>query len=221
MDKEEKRRLELEYRKIRERNTYEDVLIKPLYVSLVLSSIIFWLPKDILSQYPSLRYFTEFMGSIFPNILIYSQASKVPELTEFYFSYMWIMTLIMVIGMLFLISKANEEAKKYFGVEKYKGRRLLSNKYFIFVPIFTSIKYFIYNIILFLGIGYAIYSNYIGTLINGSLFRLELSEAISAKFGMFIIGNIFQVGTLFLFLFSLIIVSLNTKYIKELKKENR
>ena len=56
------------------------------------------------------------MKNIFPNIEIFAQRSKMPELTEFYFSYMWSIVILMVMLIALIIPKVKAEAKIFFRI---------------------------------------------------------------------------------------------------------
>jgi hypothetical protein len=215
MDKEEKKKLKAEYEQFSKKNKQKTFFINLLYLSILCSIIIFWLPTNILSEYPWLEYFTDFMGGLFPNIYIYAQRSSVPELTVFYFSYMWMVTIIIIILAIALIPKENKEVKKYFGVDEYRGKGILPYKYIIFYYDFTAILSTIGLILLF---GMITYENYIGELINGGISRLGFEEAISRRFGMFFISNIFQSISVFVSLVNLIYICLYMTAIIKIKK---
>ncbi|WP_024955896.1 hypothetical protein [Sulfurospirillum arcachonense] len=216
MDKEERKRLQIEFRQLK-RSEYDKAYDKVLYFFIIASLAIFIIPTNILSVYPSLKYFTQLMATLFPNISIYAQKSKWSEVTEFYFSYMWIVALIIVVLMIVSIPTANEKAKKYFGTGEYKGKGALDHKYLMFVNIFT-LKNFLVFIAIFLMFGYVFYLNYTGSLIDGGISRMRFSEAISTRFGMFFIGNVFQNFALFVIAGAIISSIIQTIHIQKLKK---
>lgn len=218
MEKEEKKKLEKEYKEFATKKYYGKELGLPIYFSLIASAIVFIIPKDILSQYPFLRYFTEFMRNIFPNIDIFAQRSKAPELTEFYFSYMWLVAIVMIGLIIFAIPKTNEEVKKYFGTGEYKGKGILPYKFVSVMQSFFNTKYLLYYLGIILIFGYAVYSDYTGSLIEGGILRLRFGEAISTRFGMFFIGNVFQNLSLYVILMTNIMTVLNTIHIQKIKK---
>lgn len=189
MEKEEKKKLRKEYDDFTKKNPRKMFLIRYFYYSIIASLVIFILPQNILTEYPFLKYFTAFMGNIIPNIHIYAQVSKMSELVAFYYSYMWLVIIIVTILFLTTISKANDEAKKYFGTNEYEGRGILPSKYLIFYrgkeALFASIALFV--LVLF-----TLYMNYTGSLIDGGISRLRFNEVINTRFGMFLVVNIFQ-----------------------------
>jgi len=218
MEKEERKELEKEYKEFATKKYYGKELSLPIYFSIIASAIVFILPKDILSQYSFLRYFTEFMRNIFPNISIFAQRSKAPELTEFYFSYMWLVAIVMIGLIIFAIPKTNEEAKKYFGTGEYKGKGIFPYKFVSVMQSFFNTKYLLYYLGIILMFGYAVYSDYTGSLIEGGISRLRFGEAISTRFGMFFIGNVFQNLSLYVILMTNIMTVLNTIHIQKIKK---
>lgn len=188
MEKIEKKKLRKEYDDFTKNNPRGILLLRYLYYSIIASLIVFLLPKDILTQYPIFRYFTDFMKNIFPNIEIFAQRSKMPELTEFYFSYMWIVSITMVILFLVNIPKLNDEVKKYFGTGEYKNKGILPLKYLIFYSkeaLFTAIALFILML-------FTLYINYTGSVIDYGVSKLRFNEIINTRFGMFFISNVFQ-----------------------------
>ena len=215
MTKEEREKLKKEYDEFSKKNYYGSTLIYPLYFAFGFSLIIFWLPKDILTQYPSFRYFTQFMADIFPNINVFASRSKIPELTEFYFSYMWLIAILMTIYAISLIPKANEEAKKFFGTGKYKGRGKLPSKYLIFHSYKNTFIGFIGGIALF---GIAFYQFYTGNLIDDSFLKINFEESISKRFGMFFLVNLFQNGSLGMIISIMISSIIFIIQIKKIKK---
>lgn len=215
MTNEEREKLKKEYDEFSKKNYYGSTLMYPLYFAFGFSLIIFWLPKDILTQYPSFRYFTQFMADIFPNINVFASRSKISELTEFYFSYMWLIAILMTIYAISLIPKANEEAKKYFGTGKYKGRGKLPSKYLIFHSYKNTFIGFIGGIALF---GIAFYQFYTGNLIDDSFLKINFEESISKRFGMFFLVNFFQnsaLGMIISVMISSIIFIIQIKKIKK------
>lgn len=214
MTNEERKKLKKDYDEFSKKNYYKGVFY-PLYFAFGFSLIIFWLPKDILTQYPSFRYFTQFMADIFPNINIFASRSKIPELTEFYFSYMWLIAILMTVYAISLIPKANEEAKKFFGTGKYKGRGKLPSKYLIF---HTYKRIFLSLILMTTLMGFAFYEAYTGNLIDGGISRLRFGEIINTKFGMFFIVNLFQNGSLWMIVMLLIESVIQVIQIKKIKK---
>lgn len=213
MTKEEKLKLKKEYDEFSKKNYYKGIFY-PLYFAFGFSLIIFWLPKDILTQYPSLKYFTQFMVDIFPNINVFASRSKMPELTEFYFSYMWLIAILMIVYAITLIPKANEEAKKFFGTGKYKGRGKLPSKYLIF----HTCKRIVLSLILMMTLmGFAFYQFYTGTLIEDSLLKINFEESISKRFGMFFLVNFFQNGSLWMIMMLLIESVIQIIQIKQIK----
>lgn len=189
MDKEERKKLRKEYDDFTKKNPREMFLIKYLYYSIVASLLVFLLPKDILTEYPVFKYFTNFMRNIFPNIEIFSEKSKMSELVEFYYSYIWLVIIIVTILFLTTISKANDEAKKYFGTNEYQGRGILPSKYLIFYrgkeALFVSVSLFV--LLLF-----TLYINYTGSLLDYGISKLRFNEAINTRFGIFFLSNLFQ-----------------------------
>ena len=216
MDKEERKKLEIEFRQLK-RSEYGKAYDKAINFFIIASLAVFIIPTNILSVYPSLKHFTQFMASLFPNISIYAQKSKWPEVTEFYFSYMWIVALIVVILIIATIPTANKKAQKYFGTGHYRGKGTLDHKYLMFVNIFT-LKSFLASIAILLLFGYAIYVNYTGSLIEGGISRMRFGESISTRFGMLFIANVFQVGSIWVILGAIIGGILNTIHIQKLKK---
>jgi hypothetical protein len=215
MDKEEKEKLQKEYDEFSKKNYYGSTLMYPLYFAFGFSLIIFWLPVDILSQYPSLKYFTQFMADVFPNINVFANRSKIPELTEFYFSYMWLIAILMAVYAITLIPKANEEAKKYFGTGKYKGKSKLPSKYLIF---YSYEKILIGFILMTTLMGFAFYKFYTGHLIDDSFLKINFEESISKRFGMFFMINLFQNGALGMIISIMISSIIFIKQIKQIKK---
>lgn len=189
MNKEEKKKLRKEYDDFTKKNPREIFLIRYFYYSIVASFVIFILPQDILTEYTFLKYFTEFMGNIFPNIHIYAQSSKMSELVAFYYSYMWLVIIMITILYLTSISKENDEAKKYFGTNEYEGRGILPLKYLIF---YSGKEALFAAIVLFVLVFFALYMNYTGSLIDGGISKLKFNEAINTRFGIFFMVNIFQ-----------------------------
>jgi hypothetical protein len=216
MDKEEKKRLQIEFRQLK-RSEYDKAYDKILYFFIIASLVIFVIPTNILSVYPSLKSFTQFMATIFPNINVYAQRSKWSEVTELYFSYMWIVALITIFLMIISIPTVNEKAKKYFGTGKYKGKGTLNHKYLMFVNIFR-LKKILVVIVILLMMGTVIYMNYTGSLIDGGISRLRFSEAIGTRFGMLFIGNIFQNLALFVIVGSILSSIIQAIHIRKLKK---
>lgn len=216
MTKEEREKLKKEYDEFSKKNYYGSTLMYPFYFAFGFSLIIFWLPKDILTQYPSFRYFTQFMADIFPNINVFASRSKISELTEFYFSYMWLIAILMTIYAISLIPKANEEAKRFFGTGKYKGRGKLLHKYIEVVSIFNRKGFWIFLWILMMGFG--LYATYTGNLIDGGISKLRFGEIINTKFGMFFLGNLFQNGVILLNITLFTMITLNEINIKKIKK---
>ena len=217
MDKEERKKLEIEFRQLK-RSEYGKAYDKAINFFIIASLAIFIIPTNILSVYPSLKHFTQFMASLFPNISVYAQKSKWPEVTEFYFSYMWIVTLIVVILIIATIPTANQKAQKYFGTGNYRGKGTLDHKYLMFIPHFLSLKYFLLITAGILLAGYALYINYTGSLIEGGISRMRFGESISTRFGMLFIANVFQVGGIFGIILIIIRNILNTIHIQKLKK---
>ena len=215
MTNEEREKLKKEYDEFSKKNYYGSTLMYPLYFAFGFSLIIFWLPKDILTQYPSLKYFTQFMADIFPNINIFASRSKIPELTEFYFSYMWLIAILMTVYAITLIPKANEEAKKFFGTGKYKGRGKLPHKYLIFHSYEKILFKFLVGVSM---MGYLIHQFYTGNLIDDSFFKINFEESISKRFGMFFLVNFFQNGALGMILFVIVSSIIFIKQIKQIKQ---
>ena len=215
MTKEEREKLKKEYDEFSKKNYYGSTLMYPFYFAFGFSLIIFWLPKDILTQYPSFRYFTQFMADIFPNINVFASRSKIPELTEFYFSYMWLIAILMIIYAITLIPKANEEAKKFFGTGKYKGRGKLPSKYLIFHS-YQRILFSLLGMLILMG--FAFYEFYTGNLIEDSLLRINFEESISKGFGMFFLVNLFQNSSLWMITMLFIESVIQVIQIKKIKK---
>ncbi|CAM3458968.1 hypothetical protein [Arcobacter aquimarinus] len=217
MDKEEKKKLENEFKQLK-RSEYDKAYDKVINFFLVASIVVFLIPTNILSVYPILKSFTQFMAKIFPNITIYAQRSRWSEVTEFYFSYMWIVALITIVLIIMTIPTANEKAEKYFGTGKYKHKGILNHKYLIFVPQLLSFKYFLLITAAILLSLYGIYINYTGSLIDGEISRLKFGEIISTRFGMLFIAVIFQVIIIHGLVVILIRSILNTIHIQKIKK---
>lgn len=155
------------------------------------------------------------MADIFPNINLFASRSKIPELTEFYFSYMWLIAILMTVYAITLIPKANEEAKKFFGTGKYKGRGKLPSKYLIFYSYEKILFKFLAGIFI---MGIAFYQFYTGNLIDDSFLKINFEESMSKKFGMFFLVNFFQNGGLGMILFVIISTIIFIKQIKKIKK---
>ena len=217
MDKEERKKLEIEFRQLK-RSEYGKAYDKAINFFIIASLAVFIIPTNLLSVYPSLKHFTQFMASIFPNISVYAQKSKWPEVTEFYFSYMWIVAIMTVILVILAISKTNEEAKKYFGTGDYKGKGIFPYKFIPVIQSFFNTKYVIYYLGAILMFGYVIYLNYTGSLIEGGISRMRFEKSISTRFGMLFIGNLFQNLSLYVILMTNIMTVLNTIHIQKLKK---
>jgi len=217
MEKEERKKLELEYKKLK-RSEYDKAYDKPFYYAVIASLAVFVIPTNLLSVYPSLKHFTEFMAMIFPNISIYAQKSKWSEVTEFYFSYMWIVAIVTVVLIIASIPSANEKAKKYFGTGEYKGKGTLNHKYLMFTPHLLSLKYFLLLTAGILMFRYALYANYTGALIEGGISRLRFGEAISTRFGMLFMAVIFQVGSILAIILLIMRFIINTIHMQKIKK---
>ena len=218
MDKEERKKLEKEYEKFWAKKAYGNKIWYPTYISVGASLIIFLIPTNLLSMYPSLKIITEFMATLFPNISIYTQKSELTEITEFYFSYMWIVLILTMLLTIFAIPKTNEEAERYFGTGKYKGKEILPHKFIIVMQSFFNLKYIPYYLATILLFGIVVYMNYTGSLIDGGISKLRFGEVISTRFGMFFIGNIFQNFVLYIIFIPTITIVLNTIHIKKIKK---
>ena len=217
MDKEEKKKLRKEYDDFTKKNPREIFLIRYFYYSIIASLVIFILPQDILTEYTFFKYFTEFMENIFPNIHIYAQSSKISELVAFYYSYMWLVIIIVTILYLTTISKENDEAKKYFGINEYQGRGILPQKYLIF---YSGKESLFAAIALFILVLFALYMNYTGSLIDGGISRLRFNDAINTRFGIFFMVNIFQ-NFVNLALVGIVVSSIILViHIPKIKKEN-
>lgn len=65
----------------------EPLLRYPILVGLLLA---LYAPNSVLDDYPFLKPFTQFMGTILPPIQYYAEKSKFPQVTELYFALMWL-----------------------------------------------------------------------------------------------------------------------------------
>ncbi|WP_299028116.1 hypothetical protein [uncultured Campylobacter sp.] len=176
--------LEEEYIEFRKNNYFGKCFISSLYVHVALLLIIFILPNHIMSLLPLLKFFTHIMKNIFPNIEYYSNASNLPELCEFYFSYLWLVCLMILIWCIMQSPQLNHEAKQFFGTYEYLNKGIFPEK---FIKIESSKKERMITIFCVIFIGYALYINYNGYLINSSIF----SEWVSDRLGMLAMG-VFQ-----------------------------
>ncbi|MDY6119836.1 MAG: hypothetical protein SPI03_00645 [Campylobacter sputorum] len=135
LTKEEYKILEKEYDEFGKLPPYEKYYKIGLFMQPIFLLIIFILPEKILTIFPFLNYFTNFMSQIFPNIEIYSSANKMPELVKFYFSYAWVIAIIAVIWCIYKLPKVAKEARKYFGTGEFKNKGILKEK---FIPLFKN-----------------------------------------------------------------------------------
>ena len=72
-------------------------MINFLLAHPVISAMVFFLPSDILSKSELCANFVSFMKHIFPNIEIFANVSKMPQVTKFYVSALWIWIIILSI----------------------------------------------------------------------------------------------------------------------------
>lgn len=63
-----------------------------LYLIAIGFFIAIFSPENILDQFPALQNMTHPMKSIFPPIAGYSKRSQFPQVSEFYFAYMWLLS---------------------------------------------------------------------------------------------------------------------------------
>lgn len=217
MNKKERQLLQKEFYKLKS-HKFNKLLNYPTYFIAIFSLIIFILPTNILTDFPFLLYFTDLMGSIFPNINIYAKESFLNELIMFYLSLMWAVVLITIIFMFFSVSELSKESEKYFGTGKYKNKEQLDHKYLIFIPHFFSFKYFIIISLTILMFGFASYLNFEGLLINHSFRKIEFNDFIDTRFGILVIVNIFQIASIMAVIITIIKAILSTKQIIKIKK---
>ena len=135
LTKEEFEKLEAEYDDFFNKHHYGKCFITILYVNIALLLIVFILPEKILTTFPFLRYFINFMSQIFPNIEIYSSVNKMPELCEFYFSYAWMISVVIVVWCIWKLPQVSKEARKYFGTGEFKNQGIFKEK---FIPILDT-----------------------------------------------------------------------------------
>ena len=125
--------LEEEYIEFRKNNYFGKCFISSLYMHVALLLIIFILPNHIMNLLPLLKFFTHIMKNIFPNIEYYSNASSLPELCEFYFSYLWLVCLMISIWCIMQSPQLNHEAKQFFGTYEYLNKGIFPEKFIKYV----------------------------------------------------------------------------------------
>ena len=121
--------LEEEYIEFRKNNYFGKCFISLLYTHVALLLIIFILPNHIMSLLPLLKFFIQVMKNIFPNIEYYSSASNLPELCEFYFSYLWLVCIMISIWCIMQSPQLNNEAKQFFGTYEYLNKGIFPEKF--------------------------------------------------------------------------------------------
>ena len=213
LTKEEFEKLEAEYDDFFNKHHYGKCFITILYVNIALLLIVFILPEKILTTFPFLRYFINFMSQIFPNIEIYSSVNKMPELCEFYFSYAWMISVVIVVWCIWKLPQVSKEARKYFGTGEFKNQGIFKEK---FIPILdtklNSLKgsfSTIFGVLLFL---FAIYFNFSGDIIN-----TFLGKWMFDRFGLFFVA-VFQNISIILILMYIpydLFARINLKKIKQ------
>ncbi|WP_052137709.1 hypothetical protein [Campylobacter sputorum] len=212
LTKEEYKILEKEYDEFGKLPPYEKYYKIGLFMQPIFLLIIFILPEKILTIFPFLNYFTNFMSQIFPNIEIYSSANKMPELTEFYFSYAWMIAIITVIWCIYTLPKVAKEARKYFGTGEFKNKGILKEK---FIPLFdtkNSIKDYISKLLAILFFGYGLYLAFSGDLVDSFLGRWMFD-----RFGLLFVAifqNIITYLLLFVGITNFLIIKINLKRLK-------
>lgn len=213
LTKEEYKILEKEYDEFFNKYHYGKCFITILYTNIVMLIIIFILPEKILTIFPFLNYFTNFMSQIFPNIEIYSSANKMPELTEFYFSYAWVIAIIAVIWCIYTLPKVAKEARKYFGTGEFKNKGILKEK---FIPLFKnknkSLKDYVFIIFITIFFVWCIFGFIVGNIVD----TLLGNWMFHSRFGLFIYALFQNLGiyALFFIFTTIFLVRINLKRLK-------
>ena len=112
-----------------------------MFMSMYL--VIFLIPKNVLSDYPFLKYFTNFMSEIFPNVKVFALRSEIGEVVALYTSIMWIIGILFFI---FLTKAYIIQFMQFFGVGKYKDNSIIASENMSIV--IEKEKKFLFNIIL-------------------------------------------------------------------------
>jgi hypothetical protein len=77
---------------------YQNILVNSF---LVFTLSIFFIPNDVLTNYPFLQSFTDLMAGIIPGIDVLSNASKLNEALRLYLSLLWVVGSVFFLGFVF------------------------------------------------------------------------------------------------------------------------
>ena len=153
---------------------------------------LFLLPLDILTKYPYLKHFTDFMDFI-PAIKLMETKTFAPELCKFYASYMFVLGVICLVntswqGFISFIKKSKKIEKKI--IEKLRGHPI--KEAFLFMLYYIMTLYFPYE---FLS----------GGLIGASVRRHSSEYFIYGLFDMIFYIDFWQFGSIWMALMLMVI----------------
>ncbi|MDA3052869.1 hypothetical protein OFO01_05295 [Campylobacter sp. JMF_01 NE2] len=179
-------------------------LINFLLAHPVISAMVFFLPSDILSKSELCANFVSFMKHIFPNIEIFANVSKMPQVTEFYVSALWIWIIVLSIYLCSIFFSINLKSERISSMIEPKD---------------------IFIVLIGLIFGYMLLNIYFTAWVAQEPFGvrdyvLQLNSKLSNYFWIMIFSLFFPIGIfcIFIGLFMGIIILLNFKNSKNFKK---
>ncbi|ASM34512.1 Uncharacterised protein [Campylobacter sputorum subsp. bubulus] len=213
LTKEEYKILEKEYDEFGKLSPYEKFCEKMFLAQFLLLFFVFILPIDIFDKFPFLNIFTNFMNEIFINIKIYTNKSKIPEICEFYLSYIWLILVIFCLWHIYKIPHMTKEARKYFGTGEFKNKGILKEK---FIPLFKnknkSLKDYVFIIFITIFFAWCIFGFIVGNIVD----TLLGNWMFHSRFGLFIYALFQNLGiyALFFIFTTIFLVRINLKRLK-------
>ncbi|CZE48691.1 hypothetical protein [Campylobacter geochelonis] len=157
-----------------------------------------------------MRHFINFMSDFFPNIEIYANANKMPELCAFYFSYTWAVCAFVLIWYIYRLPRINKDAREYFGIGEFKGKGIFKEK---FIPVanggINGFALWVFSILFF---GFAVYINFSGHLVDSTIGRWMFD-----RFGILLVA-VFQNLAVVMVFFAMIYKIIDTINLNRLKK---
>ena len=173
-------------------------LIFAILFYFLCSLTIFLLPLDILTKYPYLKYFTDFMDFI-PAIKLMESKTFAPELCKFYASYMFVVGVVVLVEMIWQScirrSKLPQKLRQDRMQEAYDRpalyifymiicyslilfciRAFLNGKFIGYIPKVDEKYHFIYNIFDMLW-----YVDYYQVLVIGGIYTFRIGIILIAN----------------------------------------
>ncbi|QKF71145.1 hypothetical protein [Campylobacter geochelonis] len=218
LSKEEFETLQKEYDELKDKNDVSISFFNYCFLHIVFSLAVFIIPTNILTIFPFLKCFTSFMSQYFPNIEIYANANKMPELVEFYFSYLWVVCIILSVWYIYKMASIARGVKAYFGVGEFSNKRIFNEK---FIPVldkqYGNSKGLLMVLLNILFFGFGLYLDFSGNILDSMLGRWMFD-----RFGIFLMGayQIIVVFGLFVMPYYIAIMSINYNKFKNKLKFN-